>query len=254
MNPAIDFFVSYTAADRPWAEWIAWVLEDAGYKTRIQAWDFKAGSNFVVEMHRAASEADRTLAVLSPDYEQSLFGMTEWTAALAQDPSGEKGKLLPVRVREMEPNGLLKAVVYIDLVGLNEPAARERLLKGLARGRTKPVEKPAFPGSPRPRFPGEPIASPDPEEARRQIGNLTEDEIPEPGPLPPGSHMPLSRNPLFVGREDDLRALARTLKAGETAAVGQIAAATGLGGIGKTQLASEFVHRYGQFFRAAFSG
>jgi len=30
--------------------------------------------------------------------------------------------------------------------------------------------------------------------------------------------------------------------------VGQIAAATGLGGIGKTQLASEFVHRYGRYF------
>ena len=25
-----DFFVSYTAADRSWAEWIGWVLEEAG--------------------------------------------------------------------------------------------------------------------------------------------------------------------------------------------------------------------------------
>lgn len=24
-----DFFVSYTQADRAWAEWIAWVLEEA---------------------------------------------------------------------------------------------------------------------------------------------------------------------------------------------------------------------------------
>ncbi|HSK77501.1 MAG TPA: TIR domain-containing protein, partial [Thermoanaerobaculia bacterium] len=224
------------------------MLEEAGYTTRSQAWDFQAGNNFVVEMHRAASDAERTLAVLSPDYEKSLFGMAEWTAAFAQDPSGEKGKLLPVRVREMKPGGLLKAIVYIDLVGKTEPAARERLLQGLVRGRAKPARKPVYPGDSRPRFPGEPVAPPDPEEARRQIGNLPEDEIPEPRPLPPGSHMPLSRNPLFVGREDDLRALARTLKAGETAAVGQIAAATGLGGIGKTQLASEFVHRYGRFF------
>lgn len=60
--------------------------------------------------------------------------------------------------------------------------------------------------------------------------------------------MPLSHNPLFVGRDDELQELAGILKAGKTAAIGQIAAATGLGGIGKTQLAAEFVHRYGQYF------
>jgi tetratricopeptide (TPR) repeat protein len=62
--------------------------------------------------------------------------------------------------------------------------------------------------------------------------------------------MPLRRNPLFVGRTTDLRHLAAALHVGETAAIGnlEIAAATGLGGIGKTQLACEFVHRYGQFF------
>ena len=62
--------------------------------------------------------------------------------------------------------------------------------------------------------------------------------------------MPLSRNPHFVGREQDLLNLARAFNTGQTAAVSQVgtAAMTGLGGMGKTQLASEFVHRYGQFF------
>jgi hypothetical protein len=31
-----DFFISYTQADRDWAEWIGWVLEEAGYPVR--AW------------------------------------------------------------------------------------------------------------------------------------------------------------------------------------------------------------------------
>jgi hypothetical protein len=61
-----DFFISYTQADRPWAEWIAWVLEEAGQTTMIQAWDFRPGGNFVVEMQRAAVGSDRTIAVLSP--------------------------------------------------------------------------------------------------------------------------------------------------------------------------------------------
>lgn len=75
--------------------------------------------------------------------------------------------------------------------------------------------------------------------------------IPDPAPLPLGSLMPLSRNPLFVGRELDLRALAASLKMKGIAAVSEVktVATTGLGGIGKTQLACEFVHRYGQFFK-----
>jgi hypothetical protein len=85
--------------------------------------------------------------------------------------------------------------------------------------------------------------------ATKRLQELPLDVIPAPAPLPIGSHMPLARNALFVGREADLKALAGALKAGETAAVGQIAAATGLGGIGKTQLTSEFVHRYGQYFQ-----
>jgi len=62
--------------------------------------------------------------------------------------------------------------------------------------------------------------------------------------------MPFAHNPLFVGRQEDLRTLARQLEAGETSAVGpvEIAATTGLGGIGKTQLAAEFVHCYGRSF------
>ena len=47
--------------------------------------------------------------------------------------------------------------------------------------------------------------------------------------------MPLARNPLFVGRRNQLKALAEAIKGGTTAAISPIAAATGLGGIGKTQ-------------------
>lgn len=38
-----DFFVSYTQADRQWAEWIAWELEEVGFTTVLQAWDFPPG-------------------------------------------------------------------------------------------------------------------------------------------------------------------------------------------------------------------
>jgi hypothetical protein len=84
--------------------------------------------------------------------------------------------------------------------------------------------------------------------AERQLAALPLETIPDPAPLPPGSRMPLRRNPLFVGREVDLRILAAALKGGATVAISPTVATTGLGGVGKTQLASEFVHRYGPFF------
>jgi tetratricopeptide (TPR) repeat protein/transcriptional regulator with XRE-family HTH domain len=101
--------------------------------------------------------------------------------------------------------------------------------------------------SPTNQAPAQPV---DLADALQQLRALPIDRLPEPRPMPVGSRIILSRNPLFVGREGDLCALAAAIKAGTTTAISHtgIAAATGLGGIGKTQLASEFVHRYGQYF------
>jgi len=63
--------VTRICATKYWAEWIAWKLEEAGYSTVTQAWDFKPGGNFVLEMHNAATIADRTIAVLSQKYLES---------------------------------------------------------------------------------------------------------------------------------------------------------------------------------------
>src|SRR5207244_950656 len=95
-----DFFISYNKADRPWAEWIAWQLEEAGYSTVLQVWDFWPGSNFVIQMDKAIKEAKCIIALLSPDYLTSSFTLPEWTAAFREDPTGEKGNLIPIRVRE----------------------------------------------------------------------------------------------------------------------------------------------------------
>ena len=86
-----DFFISYNQADRYWAEWVAWQLEAVGHTTVVQAWDFRSGSNFALEMHLATQEANRTIAILSPDSLDSPFTMAEWAAAFATDPSARKG-------------------------------------------------------------------------------------------------------------------------------------------------------------------
>jgi hypothetical protein len=52
-----NFFISYTRADRVWAEWVAWTVEEAGYTTTIEARDFRPENNFAVELQRATVAA-----------------------------------------------------------------------------------------------------------------------------------------------------------------------------------------------------
>lgn len=143
----VDFFISYNSKDKAWAEWIGGILEnDAGYTTVIQAWDFVAGSNFVLEMQSASSRADRTIIVLSQNYLDAEFPQPEWVAAFVQDPTGKNRRLIPIRVGECSPTGLLHAIKYIDLLGLDAQTASQVLLTQIKTGRLKPLTPPPFPG------------------------------------------------------------------------------------------------------------
>ncbi len=223
----VDFFISYNKADKAWAEWIAWQLEEVGFAVVLQAWDFLAGSNFVVEMDKAAILAERTIAVLSPHFLSSRFTKPEWSVAFARDPTGEQGFLIPVRVQECDVEGLLGQINYIDLVGLekDEDRARELLLAELKRQRRKPATAPRIPGQ---------AASP---EAR-----AVTQKVRIPGALPPIWNVTHRRNPNFTGREELLEDLREALSTREPVAL------YGLGGKGKTALAVEYLHRYQAYY------
>jgi|SRR5689334_855470 len=141
-----DFFISYNKADKTWAEWIAWKLEQAGYTVIIQAWDFRPGGNFVLEMQNALKTTNKMVMVLSDDYLKSSFTAAEWSAVFATDPEEKKRKLVPVRVHECKPEGLLAPLIYVDIVGLSESDAEAALLGAFA-DRAKPQQAPKFPGA-----------------------------------------------------------------------------------------------------------
>lgn len=145
-DKSLDFWISYNKADEGWATWIAWILEKADYSVVLQAWDFRPGANFVLEMQKAAESATRTIAVFSPAYLGAKYPQPEWAAALAKDPTGENRSLIPVVVEECKADGLLGQIIHINLVGLDQQSASKKLLAGLEPGRAKPLAPPAFPG------------------------------------------------------------------------------------------------------------
>jgi tetratricopeptide (TPR) repeat protein len=218
-----DFFISYTGADRQWAEWIAWHLEHAGYSTIIQAWDFRAGGNFILEMHRAAIDSARTIAVLSEKYQQSFYTQPEWAAALVHDPTGKKRLVVPIRIEAVEPVGLFAPLIYIDLAGLPEEQAKTKLLADIQATMSSEPVRPKTP----PNFPGNVEITPS---AVSQPPRF-------PGMLPVVWNVPLQRNPNFTGREAILTGLQEQFGASTKQII------HGMGGVGKSQIANEYCYR-----------
>ena len=171
-------------------------------------------------MQAGTRDAARTMAVLSGEYLTSVYGGAEWQAAWAADPQGTGRKLLTVRVTECDRPGLLAQVVGVDLFGQTEATAKARLRAMVSEaiaGRARPEVRPGFPGAGR---------------AMPRAARF-------PGALPLVWKVP-ARNPHFTGRGPDLEELGRALAAGAVT----VHSVHGLGGIGKTQLATEYAHAH----------
>ena len=215
----VDFFISYTEADRVWAEWIAVELEQAGYTVIVQAFDFRPASDFLRQMEDAVKTARRMLAVVSPAYFASDYCLLEWRAGISKDPQGQHRYLLPVRVTAFTLPDLYTTRVYTDLVGHMETVARRKLLAAAQEHRPHPTGRP-YPG------PG---------------GRLRRPRYPDAGP--DTANLP-ARHRHFTGRDTILAGLYAQLRAEHRTAIVPTSAIHGLGGIGKTQTALEYAHRY----------
>ncbi len=217
-----DFFISYSHGDSQWADWICWQLDGVNYTYIRDKRDFGTGENIHKHMYDASLEAERVMVLLSPRSLASRAVWDEISSALYTNEEGQPSRFVPVLIDKDTPLGILSGRKYINLAALNEDQARAKLLADLM-GPSEATTRPEFPGI------AEDVAKEPP--GRRF-----------PGALPPVWNVPHSRNRNFTGREEHLARLESALSSGKVGVISQ--AMHGLGGIGKTQIALEYVYRH----------
>jgi len=207
--------ISYSPADQAWADWIAGQLTAHGLAALPQAWDFRPHEPIASEIERAMKGFERTVVVLSPAYVTALQTRPEWASALSHNPGKGAGRFLAVRVREYDLQVSHANVPFVDLVGLDEAEAGNRLVGALLGSEPAPPDAP--------------------EEAEWRAESFA---APYPGAPPPVWHFPPRRDPAFTGREHELAEVASSL-----ASHGAVVL-TGLPGAGKTAVAVEYAYRH----------
>lgn len=204
-----DLLLSYVAENRMWADWIESVLARAGF--RVVPRDVSADPALADAAPSAAETASRTVVLLSSAYLKSQRAVDLWDRAVSEDPGGGRRQLLPLRISDVRLSAPYIDRNPVDLFRLDEVQATTALMRS--------VDRPVQLGdgvATGPRFPG---------------------TVPKIWNAPP-------RNPGFTGRSLVLERMRDQLGGGMAVVLPQPQALYGLGGVGKTQVALEYVHRF----------
>ena len=210
-------FLSYSSKDKVFVRELHRRLRRDGLSCFFDEESIEWGENFVVSLERGIDESEFFVAVLSPEFVQSKWVELERTSAVADDPAGLKRKIRPLLLRPCEVPRFLKPIQLVDvstaaLFEQNYP----RICGGLG-GTVRPDPKPP----------------------------TDRGALPPVTPLPPLYRMPYrSLGEKFVGRVEPLWRVYDQLAQGKTSIVEGVGVVCGAGGLGKTQLAVEYVHRF----------
>ncbi|GCD43059.1 FxSxx-COOH system tetratricopeptide repeat protein [Streptomyces paromomycinus] len=211
--------ISYAGFNRPWAAWISHQLEQLGHGTTMLRWDPPADSPLTEELAGLLAAEGRLLMVLD-DWYFKLGPKThdEWTTALQEVVPDHADRFAAVSVATQRLPATASVLRPADLRDLDAVEANRRVLNrlGVPAGARRPTE----PAANAPRFPNDPP----------EIWNIPR------------------RNNRFTGRDTALEELHGKL-AGPVPGLGQPLetriALYGISGVGKSQIAAEYAHRFG---------
>jgi tetratricopeptide (TPR) repeat protein len=213
--PPGDIYLSYVPEDRMWADWIAAILSLRGIHVVRPSASPTANRGVREETERGVTASSRTVALLSAAYLQSAQFKGLWDAISVVDPAGTGRRLVPIKVGDTRLEGSsLPERNVVDLTRSNASQATEDVLRALGYS---------------PKL-ADQLAGPKPAEPRY------------PRTIPPVWRVP-TRNASFTGRNEILEKLHDQLLSSSTTVVLPVAL-HGLGGVGKTQVAQEYAHRF----------
>ncbi|MDT0343875.1 FxSxx-COOH system tetratricopeptide repeat protein [Streptomyces litchfieldiae] len=205
--------ISFAGFNRAWAAWIGHRLELAGLRVTHQRWNPPMEIPLEEALRDLLLVEGRILVVLS-DWYFKLGPRTdaEWNAALRSVVAPNSHRFAAVSVASMPmPTAAAAFGEVTELWGMGTREAERRLLTVLGLDRASSSD--AVGG---PRFP--------------------HDQPEVWGGVP-------RRNARFTGREYTLQAVYETLQQAEPGA--GVVTLLGMSGVGKTQIAAEYVHRFG---------
>src|ERR1041385_1798185 len=228
-----DVFLSHKGAQKDWTENLARRLRDDRFDVWFDKWVLPqhAGRNWIDELREGVESSRKIILVLSPEFVAGDWPIFESTIIQLIDPIGRLDRIIPLL---HTPCKIPKHWAFRQALDFtNAPIGTEfryhQLVHNLDNSRPYEGDFEQF--------------------KKLKAGKIDPNTIPPVRPLPAGSRMPQAPNPLFVGREDEMRELSRMLTPGSGALVGVHAAVIGMGGVGKTQLAVEYAHRYGYLYQ-----
>jgi hypothetical protein len=216
---AVEVFYSYAHKDEKLRNALEEHLSTLHRQGYISEWHDRhilAGTDWAQEIDDHLNSAPLILLLISPSFIASGYCYSkEMKRALERHQAGE-ARVIPIILRPTDRSGTPFAV--LQFLPTNGKAIttwpnRDEAWLAVANG------------------------------IRKVIEDLTSSATSTQSQGQPLWNVPYPRNPLFTGREQILERLAETLNTGETTALAQPQAISGLGGIGKTQTAIEYAYR-----------
>jgi hypothetical protein len=139
-----DIFLCHTGVDKPWVENLAERIEAVPYQDRhlgvvFDKWDFIKGKNVVSEIDEHIDNCRFIGLVVSKAMLMAEWPTMERTIAVWSDPSGRKGRVLPLLIENADLPPSLRVRNWIDF---REPDRfEEAFLELIGRLTDKPVRR-----------------------------------------------------------------------------------------------------------------
>jgi hypothetical protein len=239
ISEKFKMFCSYAHEDQPFISKLKTHLASLQRKGLLYVWhdaDISPGMEWEEEIYNHLNAAHVILLLISPDFIASEYCYSkEMKRAMERHEQGE-ALVIPVLLRSCDWQGLSFSKLQV-LPSNAHPVAAWQSIDEAFLDITQGIERAVQ------RWHVKPTTS------SLQVRQTKSVSFPE--PFPPFWNVPYRHNPFFISREHILERLHQDFQMLRPEASIPIQALTGLGGVGKTQTATEYAFRYRVDYRKA---